>query len=163
MEQKNTLSQKLQDFFSQDDPKKRIRKYIAMVGIAFVVVGILIIHANQTRGDDLDLVYDGTMISLLGPQSQQVDLPLDDILAVDYTSRIEIGTMLNGMETDNCYWGTFQNDVWGTFRLFAEKKLTDYIVFETVDGKTLFNCNSQRETEALYDAIVQLLEKRLEL
>ena len=40
--------------------------------------------------------------------------------------------------------------------LFAEKKVTDYIIFQVKDGMILFNCNSRRETEALYQALKEM-------
>lgn len=153
------LRDKLEDMLTSDDPKKRVKKYLLIVGTLIAVMVILAVHAGQSKTDSTDLVYteDGVKtITLTGPEEMQVDIPTADLLQVDYISRIDFGTQLSGIETDNCYCGTFRNDVWGEYVLFAEKKVTDYIIFRVKDGMILFNCNSRRETEALYQALKEM-------
>lgn len=150
---------KLNDLLTSDDPKKRVKKYLLITGFMIAVMIVIAVSAKRSDSDGTDLIYtdDGeAIITLTGPENMRIEIPADAVIVLDYISKIEFGTQLSGVETDLCCCGTFQNSAWGEYTLFAEKKITDYILFKTDKDTILFNCNSVRETEALYHALLEL-------
>lgn len=154
-----SLKGTLNDLFTSDSPKKRVKKYLLVVGIMIMILLILAVNAKKGSDDCIEFSYSENaeaMITLAGPQNMTLDIPVNEISDMLMISRIEFGIQTDGIETEGCYCGSFQSKSMGEYILYAQKNVVDYIVIQTDTRKIVFNLNSSSETKALYQTMVDM-------
>lgn len=106
--------------------------------------------------------YEEDRMILTGPSGApfSVELKYEEILSVSEITELETGTNLSGINTEQCWFGTWENDCYGTYTLCASPSFSDYIVLETADGVVVCNYESADATQHMYTALLELLEAK---
>ena len=133
------------------------RLNIAVIIIIFAGVTIYtLFHPSTAFG----LAFGDDSMTITGPDGAPfaVTVSYEDILSVSQTDSLEIGTRLEGLSTDSCRFGTWENESYGSYTLCAVPSISNYIVLETREGMVAFNYESADTTSRLYAALLDLLE-----
>lgn len=89
----------------------------------------------------------------IGGNGKLVIIELADIRSVELTDKVSVGELLDGPESDDVYAGTYQNDEFGTYSLFACKNATEYAVIYHNDQVAVFGSKNEKSVEKVYDEL----------
>ena len=90
-----------------------------------------------------------------------MNIPYDMIVELELTDIAEGGTKHSGSDNMVKRYGTWENDVWGTYCICADLDCTVCIVAHLNDGQTfVFSRKSNEDTAAIYDQLLTLLPNR---
>ena len=133
--------------------------------IAFVILILVVFTIYSFRHISVPVTYtfEEEYMSLSGPTDADftVDIPYSDILSVSLSeSPPDLGKELSNTSTKSCLNGTWENETYGVYSLYAWPKVTDFIVIETSNGFILCNFESNDATAHLCTAIQELLAKK---
>mgnify|MGYP002621696926 CR=1 FL=1 len=132
--------------------------------IAFVVLILVIFTVYSLHHSSVPVSYtfEEEYMSLHGPTDADflVQIPYTDIRSVSLVESPDFGRDLSGTSTKSCLNGTWENETYGVYALYAWAKVTDCIVLETSDGFILCNFESNDATSHLCTAIQELLAKK---
>ena len=83
----------------------------------------------------------------------------EDIVGVEYRENAEKGTRVMGFGSPRLLLGTFKNDEFGAFTRFSYTKCRSDIIITVGDDKIAISCETEEETFALYEALLEKLGK----
>lgn len=107
--------------------------------------------------------FDESCMTLTAPDGElSVTVAYQDINLVSEITELDAGTNLTGICTDQCWFGTWQNDMYGDYTLCASPLFAGYIVLDTKNGVIVCNYESADATAHLYTALLELLETKQE-
>lgn len=81
-----------------------------------------------------------------------------EITSVELTDALDRGSCLAGTDGTNVWNGRYQNQAYGSYRLYAYEKPGLYIVVRHTGGTLVFNCYTQNDTKEMYAALCEKLE-----
>ncbi len=132
------------------------RRNIIIIAIIFVGVTALSLFRNT---NPMELDFGDDHMTITGPESAPftVTVQYQDILSVSEADIPDPGICLEGLDTQRCRFGFWQNDTYGEYTLCDSPAFQDHIVLETADGIVAFNYESDDSTHHLCQALVELL------
>lgn len=124
---------------------------ISLVVIVIVIVGTLVvlpmIGSVNVQTDSDGIVAKGTF-------AFKTTVKYGDIKNVEMTDTFDIGHKDSGMSTSKLAAGTFKNDEFGSYKIYANRKCPKFIIITTKDnGKLVVNKETAAKTQALYQQI----------
>lgn len=139
-------------------PPENTRRFNLLL-IVLLLAGSLIFYFAGPSELPVDPQFDDESMTLVGPGEapSPVVIRYADILSVSEIHGLDAGTNLDGLCTEQYWFGAWRNDVYGEFTLCASPRFSDYIVLETVNGTVVFNYEDTDTTHQLYTALVDLL------
>jgi hypothetical protein len=133
------------------------------INFIFIIIVLVIftIYFRNTHTTAVTFDIGDTSITLEGPSGapDPVTVPFSDILSISYLTEFDPGENVDGLSNSRCYFGTFQNDAYGTYTLCAYPKVKEYILMNTTDGVIVFNYDSTDSTGSFYTAFKDYLEQ----
>ena len=75
-------------------------------------------------------------------------------------SRLSTTTKVSGVQNRRLYYGTFHNDVYGTYALCAVPSIPSAIEIRTKNGIILFNYESEKVTAALSTSLTEFVSEK---
>jgi len=97
-------------------------------------------------------------ITLTGPGRSSVSVLYSDIDSIELIPLPAPGEKAGGGSSRSWYWGTWKNEKYGEYSLFASKKSSKGILIRTSDGNVvIFNQESDSDTENTYKMFELLL------
>lgn len=87
-------------------------------------------------------------------------VPYEELTAVSYEEGLDPGTLKEGTDDKKVKSGTWENERFGEYQLYALPKVTSYVILTTADGVTVFNYESANTTKQIYDAFYDLMEQK---
>ncbi len=138
-------------------PKSKAEKIA--VRVAAVVVSILLAGTAV-------LMFTGDIEVRCGENSIQIDaaywadLEVDhsEIDALEYRETLDTGMRTNGFGTPRLAMGTFQNDEFGPYTLYAYTGAEEYIVLKSGEETLVIGLKNAEETRALYQTLSAKLD-----
>ncbi|MCD8014169.1 MAG: hypothetical protein LUG99_13520 [Lachnospiraceae bacterium] len=92
---------------------------------------------------------------ILGADQNPIFLFYSDITSVEMINNLDTGTLIDGTEMENTQSGTYQNELFGEYRLNSYRNITEYIVISCGDAIYVFNQKTEKATEKIYQEISQ--------
>ena len=84
----------------------------------------------------------------------------EDILSINETQDLGLGTYISGTQTKSYRVGVWENDEFGKYSLWVYANVPHYIVVETSDGIFVFNLESEDATSSFYKAFQEMIESK---
>ncbi len=141
-----------------DAPKGKGDKIIAK--ITAIVVPIILIGTAI-------LMFTGKIEVHCGDRSLQIDatywadLEVDysEIDAIEYRDDLDTGVRTNGFGSARLAMGTFQNDEFGPYTLYAYTGAKEYVVLDSGEKALVIGLKNAKETRELYQTISAKLDQ----
>ena len=140
----------------------RKSRLLILLSIAVIIVLYLVIESGSP---DADLYYNsqaGTLtFSYMGNDAEPDPIVVDvsDIQSVTYTTEMDLGKFVSGVENRTFFFGQRENDIYGKYWVCCEKNVRSFAVMRFKDGYIVFNHDSDKITEDLVAAVLELMEE----
>lgn len=128
--------------------------------LVFFLSVLIVVLFFFLRGDysiTLDLKTNNA-ITVDGPQGMLCSIPYEDVDTVALLDTFNHGECIDGGSKQGYTYGTWRCDTYGEYTLISVTKVDKFIAVTNKSGQTLvFNFESSKVTENLYDLILSLL------
>ena len=148
-----------------------VRQQTAKVAVAVAVAGLVVAVAGAllqavtvlavvaayffffNPGIRVQPGTDGLTVS--APKSESVTVAYADVTSLTLVSQPDYGVGKPGGHTGDCLYGQWENDAWGSYQLYVNKKVLLCVVIRTDKTVAAVNESSEQETRALWDMLRQ--------
>ena len=86
-------------------------------------------------------------------------LPYEEVDAIELRETFDIGVRTWGFASARLSMGTFQNEQWDTYTLYAYNSCDSMIVIRSGEKWLAFNEKDPAQTQLLYESIVEKMMK----
>ena len=139
-------------------PRSKAEKTVGRI-IAVITVFILIGVAILLFTGKIEVYCGNTSFRIEASYWTDVEIKYAEIDRLVYRDDIDIGTRSNGFGSPKLLMGTFQNDEFGSYTLYAYAESKEYMVLE-IDRKILvIGMKDADETQAIYQSILAKLDQ----
>lgn len=139
-------------------PRSRAEKITARI-TAVIVCVILLGTALLLFTGRLEVSCGDTALTIHATWWADLRLAYSEIDTVEYREDLDTGVRTNGFGSAKFSLGTFRNDEFGYYTLYAYTKATEFAVL-TADGKTLvIGMEDAEKTREIYDGILARIHR----
>ena len=132
---------------------KRAVYSIAVLALALIFYGVF-------GRNTLLLSLENDTVTLTGPESSSYAVPHPAISSMELRESFEPGAAVDGGVKNRIRYGTWQNEEFGAYQLFASEKIRPVIVLRTKGGDTLvFNYESEKTTRSFFATFTAYLSE----
>lgn len=145
---------------SLDEILKESKRYNrSSIFFAVLVIVIASIYMFAKGGGSIVSQVSEDMLGVASGRDS-VFVELKDITSVELIKELDVGTHISGEETETTYTGTYENDSYDTYNLYAYTKTGEYIVVHHKDGVLVFNAMDRKSTESIYEDLTQAIPQK---
>lgn len=126
-----------------------------VISALIMVVVIIIIMAMQAGGGSAAYEMDDTQLAVACLDRLPVFIPYDTITNVQVAETFAMDRTIESTDWNSGWCGTYENEEYGEFTLYAYSTCGIYIVVEHEDGVLIFNAKNQKETNAAYEELIE--------
>lgn len=139
----------------EEKRKQRVkeRRVWIFVAAAFILVGILLVTG------DIETTADNENIYIKASYWKDKQIALDDVKNITYREALGTGKRVGGFGSFKLAEGSFRNDEFDNYTLYAYENCDTYIVLDTSDGILVINAKTEEQTRELYENLVHKLGK----
>ena len=154
MEQEN----KAEDYFAAIKKNNKSSIFFFIL----IVVGFTI-YTMFAGGGGASLEFADDFLRLASPDKDtpfEYSIRYDEIIAVETITKdmeFDLGEMVNGSQAKKLWCGTWKNDKYGEYTLYASPKFNTYSVITTTDDVIVMNVEGDETTASFTDAMIKLL------
>lgn len=145
-------------YLDEDDVPSKCNKKLG-IGIIIFTLAILIASVSTLFTGDIKTTVNDTLINIAGSYWSDYEVSLDSIETVSIKTDIRLGKRTNGMGSFKLSEGSFKNDEFGSYTLYAYNKCQSYVILETSKGTVVINAETTEATQELYEDIVKAVKK----
>lgn len=139
-------------------PRSKAEKTVGRI-IAVITVFILIGVALLLFTGKIEVHFGNTSFEIKASYWTDTEIKYAEIDRLEYLNDFDKGTRTNGFGSPKLLMGTFQNDEFGSYTLYAYAESEEYIVLE-IDRKILvIGMKDADETQAIYQSILAKLDQ----
>lgn len=129
--------------------KKRTVKIVSatylLTAVVLVIMGIMMV-----TGDIKITLVNGKM-EIASSYWKDYQVELNHIQSVTYTESLNAGSRTNGLGSFQLLAGSFRNNEFGDYSLYAYVKCESYVVLDTAEGIVVVNAETPEKTRDLYE------------
>ncbi len=133
-------------------PRGRGEKIVVWITVVLVPV-ILIGTAVLMFTGDIEVRCQDTSVEISATYWADLEVDYSEIDALEYRKDFDAGIRTNGWGSARLAMGTFQNDEFGPYTLYAYRASEEYIVLEVGEKTLVIGLKDAGETQELYQAI----------
>lgn len=134
-------------------PKTKGEKLVNRISLAVVVL-ILIGTAVLLFTGDIAYQYGDKALKVEATHYSDLELSYEKIDAVELRQDFDFGLRSNGFGSARLAMGTFTNDEFGNYTLYAYMNCPGAVVIRSGENILVLNCKTTEETQSLYEAIL---------
>lgn len=125
-----------------------------------VVVVFCVFDFISKQSASIAYTYGESALTISGPSDapSPVEVEYEDIRSVSEITELDAGTNLDGLCTDQCWFGTWQNEAYGDYTLCAYPNASGYVVLETAEGIIICSDENASKTQKIYTTLQDKLE-----
>ncbi len=127
-----------------------IKVFITIVTL--VLAGILILFVGSVK-----VSITNNSVSVKGTFVGGTTIPLNEITSVEYVDSLNIGSRQFGMGTFKMASGTYNNEKYGSYKLYSYSKVNAFVIIHYGDKILVFNQSDVENTKKLYNQIKKIL------
>lgn len=134
---------------------QKTAKVISIVLVIAILAGVAMLmftgNIAYTVGDDalrIEATYD-----------RGAAVRYEEVDAIELREGFDIGVRVWGFASARLSLGTFQNEQWNSYTLYAYNSCDSMIVVQSGENWLAFNAETPAQTQALYEALSNKLEK----
>ena len=139
-------------------PKSRAEKIASRVAAVLVCVTLLGTALLLFTGS-MEASCGDTALTIHATWWADLSLSYSEIDTIEYRSNLDTGMRTNGFGSARFSLGTFCNDEFGSYTLYAYTKASEFVVL-TADGKTLvIGMDEPERTREIYDELIARIHR----
>ena len=139
-------------------PKSRAEKIASRVAAVLVCVTLLGTALLLFTGS-MEATCGDTALTIHATWWADLSLSYSEIDTIEYRSNLDTGMRTNGFGSARFSLGTFCNDEFGSYTLYAYTKASEFVVL-TADGKTLvIGMDEPERTREIYDELIARIHR----
>ena len=124
-----------------------------IVPIIFIGVAILMFTGN------IALHCEDTALKINATYWTDLTVNYSEIDTIEYRKDLDVGVRTNGLGSAKLSMGIFQNDEFDSYTLYAYTGAKEFIVLTSDDKTLVIGMSDTKETQAIYDAILEKVKK----
>ena len=121
-----------------------------------LIVLIVVVQARAAAGVSQGTIsygIDDKALAVSGATGTTAAVYLKEITSVEYVEELKIGEALNAVQERDISCGSFENDAYGVYSLYAYDSNATYVVVKHTDGVLVFNGKDSNATVKIYDEL----------
>lgn len=138
-----------------EERKHRQAKYANLLIILAIMIAISTVSFFRSE-NAVNFDWTENQVQITDPSGAVFTVVYEDVTALELLDQPDYGTCVTGKETSSWIYGTWENSVWGTYRLCASTGSALSIVIYTAEERYVISYESDTITSALYDSIQRL-------
>lgn len=123
--------------------------------LLMVVIIIIILVMQIGSGGTIAYEMDENQLAVVCMDRSPVFIPFGTIIWTELVDTFQMGNMVEAAEWDAGWCGTYENEEYGVFTLYAYSDPGVYIVVKHENGVLIFNDRSQKATNAAYEELLE--------
>lgn len=125
-----------------------------LITLAFAAALYLI---SGLFGHGMKLEFDNGYLRAVAPDDTAFFIVYEDMTNIELVDAPDYGRCIDGTQKGSCWYGTWSNDAWGTYRLCVHPKVDRCVAVQSASGAyTVINARSNAETDALKNTLDQM-------
>lgn len=134
-----------------DQKSDKVAKGITAVCVPLVLVGVAVLMFTG----NMEITYTDTDFQIKATYSETLTVRYDEVESVEYRETFSIGMREIGFNSAKLCTGTFKNEEFGRYTLYAYTRGKGAVVLKK-DGKALVIVGkTEEETKAIYDTLAE--------
>lgn len=121
--------------------------------LLFVIVAVVMVYQFSGTSGAVTYEMDDRMLGVVCKDYPAVLIAYSDIAEIATVDTFDMGNPVDTTEWDSGWCGTFENQEYGVYTLFAYTGTGEYIVIRYSEGVLVFNLKSRGKTNAVYEAL----------
>lgn len=121
--------------------------FVFIFGLSFILIG------------KVESEIGGSEIKLSGTLVKSTTVKFNDIQSIEYIDSLELGRRNLGLGTLKMSLGSYNNEEYGNYRIYAYKSIKQFIVIKYNDKILVFNQSTIENTMSIYNTLKSKLDK----
>lgn len=143
---------RMDDTYEQE---KRRTNFNSLFVLVIILVILLLTYLGQINA--ASFAWTGSGLTMTVADDTVYTVYYEDILSIDLVTSPDYGACLSGSDGFRQDYGTWENDLWGTYQLCVTSAAKEAIVLTLTDSIFVFNYESDKTTESLYEYLLELI------
>lgn len=122
--------------------------------LLMVVIIVIILVMNMGSGGAVAYEMDDSKLAVACLNRSPVFVPFETITSVSLVDTFPMDKTIEANSWDNGWCGTYENEEYGRFTLFAYSSCGKYIVVAHSDGVLIFNDKTEKNTLKAYEELL---------
>lgn len=142
-----------------EELQRRTRKYTNMLLIIVIMIGVSLFslfHGENT----VQFNWTEEHVQITAPDDTIFTIVYNEIIAAELITHPDYGYCHAGGKRSGWIYGSWENDVWGTYTLCAGTNTQQCIVLRTASETFVLSYESDDITAALYDSICDIIKSQ---
>ncbi|AEY67208.1 PH domain-containing protein [Clostridium sp. BNL1100] len=119
--------------------------------VTLILAGIILLFVGS-----VNVTLTDNSVSVKGTFVGGTTIPLNEITSIVYVHSLDIGSRQFGMGTFKMASGTYQNEKFGSYKLYSYSKVNAFIIIHYGDKILVFNQSDVENTKKLYNQIKKI-------
>ncbi|MBD5393165.1 MAG: hypothetical protein HDR71_02615 [Lachnospiraceae bacterium] len=132
---------------------KRGRGISALIMVAVITV-VLALSLSENSGAVTYQIND-EMLGITCLDKPPLFIYYEDILQIELVDSLDLGEAIDIADWDSGWCGTYKNDDYGVYTLFAYSSCSQFIVVHYSDGVLVFNFKKDKSTEKACENLME--------
>ena len=130
-------------------------KTVSMVIVAIILAGVAVLMFTG----DITYAVGSEVLQIEATYDSGLTLPYEEVDAIELREDFDIGVRTWGFASARLSMGTFQNEQWNSYTLYAYNSCDSMIVIRSGEKWLAFNEKDPAQTQLLYESIVEKMMK----
>lgn len=126
--------------------------------LLLVVIVVIILVINVGNGGSVAYEIDDSNLAVVCLNRGPVFVSIETITGISMVDTFRMDRTVEANSWDDGWCGTYENDEYGQFTLFAYSSCGKYIVVEHTAGVLIFNSKTEKATTKAYEELLMRLE-----
>ncbi len=119
--------------------------------VTLILAGIFILFVGS-----VNVSISSNSVSVKGTFVSGTTISIKEITSIEYVDSLDIGSRQFGMGTLKMASGTYQNERFGSYKLYSYSKVNAFVIIHYGDKILVFNQSNVEKTKKLYNQIKQI-------
>ncbi len=141
-------------------PKKPLtrRRLLSILAITLALLVLLASLAYLMFTGDIRIKYDATSFTIEADYMSDLTVDFEAITAIELLQEPDLGLKVSGFSSARLLMGTFRNEEYGTFTLYAYTGSDTAVLLRSKDRILVISGKTDEETTAIYESIKERIQ-----
>ncbi len=141
-----------------DAPSSKAEKIAVRITAVIVPIILAGVAVFMFTGD-IEIHCEDTSFRIEATYWADIEIDYSEITGLAYRNDFDAGARTNGIGSARLSMGTFQNDEFGSYTLYAYTGAEEYLVLEVGEKTLVIGMKDAAETQEIYQSILEKMDK----
>lgn len=123
--------------------------------LMFLILAVFFAFSLSSKSGAITFQMNEEMLGITCLKQNPVFIPYADITKVELTDSFSMGEKRDALDWDSGWCGSYENEEYGIYTIYAYSNVNSYIVVHYTDGVLVFNLKKEKTTEKTYDKLLK--------